>query len=162
MVWYIISICGSLQIHNALPGMPCHHEDKKIYKSTYSSVDNSYRPVAQGYRKTPNKRPWAFAGGVALEGTFSPSMSFLQNENRTIFSRDIAKNVRKRPNMRSRVQVGSYIRRLLGVLRYLFLTQGQPLSEAGSPGGRPKKTISQLPYIPHKSITTQIAVQKVD
>ncbi len=53
--------------------------------------------------KPPNKRPWAFAGIVGLERTFSPSSSFLRNGNRTIFSRDIAKNVKKHPNMDARV-----------------------------------------------------------
>ncbi len=53
--------------------------------------------------KPPNKRPWAFTDTVALETTFSPSSSFLRNENRTIFSRDIAKNLRKHINMGSRV-----------------------------------------------------------
>ena len=72
------------------------------------------------YRKTPNKRPWAFAVIVGLKRTFSPSSSFLRNENRTILSRDIAKNVRKHPNMGSRVNGGAFIGggRLLGVLRY--------------------------------------------
>ncbi len=44
----------------------------------------------------------------------------------------------------------------------LCLVQGHLLTEVGSPGGRPKKTISQLLYISQNSITTQIAVQKVD
>ncbi len=63
------------------------------------STPKNPKPVQEGstYRKTPNKRPWAFAGSVALERTFSPSRSNLRNENRTIFSRDIAKNVRKHP-----------------------------------------------------------------
>ena len=53
---------------------------------------------------------------------------------------------------------------------------GLPTQEAGSPGWRPKKTISQFLYIPsgihqncsdvflipQKSVTTQIAVQKVN
>ena len=42
------------------------------------------------YRKTPNKRPWAFAATVGLKRTLFPSCSFLRNKNRTIFSRDIA------------------------------------------------------------------------
>ncbi len=61
------------------------------------------------YRKTPNKRPWAFAAVVGLKRIFSPSSSFLRNENRTIFSRDIAKNVKKHPNIEPRVQGGAFI-----------------------------------------------------
>ncbi len=38
------------------------------------------------YRKTPNKRPWAFAGSVGLKRTFYPSSGFLRNENPTILS----------------------------------------------------------------------------
>ncbi len=57
-----------------------------IYWSTVQTLE---------YRKTPNKRPWTFAGIIALKKTSSPSNSFLRNENRTIFSRDIAKNVKK-------------------------------------------------------------------
>ena len=35
-----------------------------------------------------------FAGIVVLKRAFSPSSSFLRSENRTIFSRDIAKNMK--------------------------------------------------------------------
>ncbi len=45
---------------------------------------------------------------------------------------------------------------------YLFLGQGYLFSEAGSPGRRPKKAISQLLQIPQNSITTRNAVQEVD
>ena len=38
------------------------------------------------YRKTPNKRPWAFAGSVGLKRTVSPFKGFLRNENWTILS----------------------------------------------------------------------------
>ncbi len=47
--------------------------------------------------KPPNKRPWAFVSIVGLKRTFSPSSSFLRNENRTILSRDLAKNVKNTP-----------------------------------------------------------------
>ena len=64
----------------------------KVYCHQYSVYCN--------YRKTPNKRPWAFAATVVLGRTFSPSSSFLRNENRTIFSWDIGKNVKKTPQHR--------------------------------------------------------------
>ena len=60
---------------------------------------NPFWIIVEIYRKTPNKRPWAFAGIVVLKRTFVPSSSFLRNENRTIFSRDIAKNVIKCPTI---------------------------------------------------------------
>ena len=63
----------------------------------------TYPDRSSFYHKTPNKRPWAFAGNGAWERTFSPSSSFLRNENWTIFSQDIVKNVRKHPNIGSRV-----------------------------------------------------------
>ncbi len=50
-----------------------------------------------GYRRTPNKRPWAFASYIDLKRAFPPFSSILQNENRTIFDRDIVKNVKKDP-----------------------------------------------------------------
>ena len=37
------------------------------------------------YRKTPNKRPWAFVSYIACKRAFSAFSSFLRNENRTIF-----------------------------------------------------------------------------
>ncbi len=39
----------------------------------------------QAYRKTPNKRPWAFANYRVRKRAFPPFSSFLRNDNRTIF-----------------------------------------------------------------------------
>ena len=45
--------------------------------------------------------------------------------------------------------------------RLPVLGQGYLLPEAGSSGGRPKNTISQLLIVPQSSITTQFAVEMV-
>ncbi len=45
---------------------------------------------------------------------------------------------------------------------YLFLGLGNLLQEAGSPGGRPQKSISQLLQVLQDSITTQFAVDMVE
>ena len=49
------------------------------------------------YRKTPHKRPWAFASFMGMKRAFPASSSLLWNENRIIFGRDIVRNVKKRP-----------------------------------------------------------------
>ncbi len=49
------------------------------------------------YRKFPNRGAGrlgkTLGGAIIREGTLSPSSGFLQNENRTIFGLDMAKNV---------------------------------------------------------------------
>ena len=50
---------------------------------------------------------------------------------------------------------------LPGRLGLPVLGQGYLFPEAGSPGGRQKKTISQLRFVPQSSVTTQFAVEMV-
>ncbi len=93
---------------------PVTDEISVLFIHLYSSLNNQAFPfvclsiplichVYSIYRNTPNKRPWAFAGSVVFKSTFSPSRSFLRNENRSIFSRDIAKNVKNDPSIGSQV-----------------------------------------------------------
>ena len=75
----------------------------------------------QVYRKTPNKRPWAFASLTDLKRAFPAFSSFLRNENRTIYGWDIAKNVKKDQVWGLSWGGGAIIGRgrLLGVLWYV-------------------------------------------
>ena len=45
---------------------------------------------------------------------------------------------------------------------YLFLGLGDLLQQAGSPGGRPQKSISQLLQVLQDSMTPQFAVKMVE
>ncbi len=72
------------------------------------------------YRKTPNKRPWAFVSLIVSKRAFLAFSSFLRNE---IESNGIEpKTVKKRPIVGSGWWGGAFIGRgrLLGVLRYIM------------------------------------------
>ena len=73
------------------------------------------------YRKTPNKRPWAFVSLIVSKRAFLAFSSFLRNANRTIFAWDRVKNVKK-DQFWALGGGGPFIGRgrLLGVLRYII------------------------------------------
>ncbi len=89
--------------------MPVH-----VVSTKHSKIFNRKENILglqKEYRKTPNKRPWAFASFTASKRAILPFSSFLQNR---------AKNVKKDPFWGLGGRGGVFIGRghLLGVLQY--------------------------------------------
>ena len=84
---YNIMIHNIFQQHVTVEWIVCQTVTlASILTTRLSVVWSAHRDISKyNYRKTPNKRPWAFATFIAIKRTFSPSRRFLRNENRTIF-----------------------------------------------------------------------------
>ena len=84
MIWILTELCKDLFDYTSFTGIVL-------------GIGSQFHNVFSTYRKFPNrgagrlgKTSW---GVIIREGTFSPTSGFLQNENRTIFDWDMAKNV---------------------------------------------------------------------